>query len=88
MIEPSCVSPETFPSDNQDDLFAHDELVSSITGILACATSYLEAMHGTCLACHSEEADKRNRPELRECSTCHTSLTPRGAPGPVLARRQ
>ncbi|MCG6956577.1 MAG: polysulfide reductase NrfD [Gemmatimonadetes bacterium] len=55
---------------------------------LARATSYLEAMHGTCLACHEDEAEKRNRPELRECSTCHTSLTPLGAPGPVLARRQ
>ncbi len=55
---------------------------------LARATSYLEALHGTCLACHEEEAEKQHRPELRECSTCHTSLTPRGIPVSALARRQ
>jgi Ni/Fe-hydrogenase subunit HybB-like protein len=55
---------------------------------LARARSYLEAMHGTCLACHEEEAERQHRPELRECSTCHTSLTPRGTPAPALARRR
>jgi len=39
--------------------------------------SYLEAMHGTCVACHEEEARTLDRPELPDCSTCHSSLTPR-----------
>lgn len=46
---------------------------------LARAPSYLQAMHGTCLRCHEVEAVEQNRPELRECSTCHSSLEPRGA---------
>jgi Ni/Fe-hydrogenase subunit HybB-like protein len=45
---------------------------------LARAPSFLEAMHGRCLACHEREAARRHRPELRECSTCHASLKPRG----------
>jgi Ni/Fe-hydrogenase subunit HybB-like protein len=44
---------------------------------LSRAVSYLEAMHGTCVACHEEEAPILDRPELPDCSTCHRSLTPR-----------
>jgi Ni/Fe-hydrogenase subunit HybB-like protein len=44
---------------------------------LSRAVSYLEAMHGTCVACHSAEAERIARPELPDCSTCHVSLTPR-----------
>ncbi len=54
---------------------------------LARAPSYLEAMHGTCLKCHEEEAEKQDRPGLRQCSTCHTSLTPRAAQGPIVRRQ-
>ena len=53
---------------------------------LARALSYLRAMHGTCLECHEEEAAKQDRPELRDCSTCHPSLEPRGALEVRLAR--
>jgi Ni/Fe-hydrogenase subunit HybB-like protein len=44
---------------------------------LSRAVSYLEAMHGTCIACHQREAENVDRPELPDCSTCHASLTPR-----------
>jgi len=44
---------------------------------LSRAVSYLEAMHGNCVACHEEEARTLDRPELPDCSTCHSSLTPR-----------
>jgi Ni/Fe-hydrogenase subunit HybB-like protein len=55
---------------------------------LARAPGYLEAMHGTCLECHRKEAAERNQPLLQQCSTCHTSLTPRGSPEAQLARRR
>ncbi len=46
---------------------------------LSWAVSYLEAMHGTCVACHEEEAEKVDRPELPDCATCHRSLSLRPA---------
>ncbi len=55
---------------------------------LSRAPGYFEAMHGTCLKCHEDEAEKQDRPELRECSTCHKSLTPRSALQSTLAERQ
>jgi Ni/Fe-hydrogenase subunit HybB-like protein len=54
---------------------------------LARAPSYLAAMHGRCLKCHEDQAVKQHRPKLRECATCHPSLTPRGVPGARLASR-
>lgn len=48
------------------------------TADLARAPAYLEAMHGRCLECHKQEAAKQGRPELRDCSTCHPGLRPRG----------
>jgi hypothetical protein len=41
--------------------------------------SYVAAMHKNCVECHEKEAEKADRPELPECSTCHRSLTPRVA---------
>ncbi|MGD2123701.1 MAG: polysulfide reductase NrfD [Gemmatimonadota bacterium] len=52
---------------------------------LTWAVSYLEAMHGTCAGCHEEEAEKGDRPELRDCSTCHESLEARSYTSRVLA---
>ncbi len=52
---------------------------------LARARSYMEAMHDNCLECHKEEARLQDRPQLRDCSTCHGSLTPRIQPSPVVA---
>lgn len=37
------------------------------------APAYPEAMHGRCQACHVQEAQKQDRPELALCSTCHTA---------------
>jgi hypothetical protein len=59
--------------------------VDEATADLARAESYLGAMHGTCAECHEKEALKLDRPELRECSTCHRSLGPRTASTQVLA---
>jgi len=42
---------------------------------LAHAVSYMDAMHGTCLDCHREEAEKPGQEYLAECSTCHRSLS-------------
>jgi hypothetical protein len=44
---------------------------------LTWAVSYMEAMHKNCMGCHEKEAEKADRPELPDCSTCHRSLTPR-----------
>jgi hypothetical protein len=57
------------------------EGVDEGTADLARAVSYLEAMHGTCVGCHEEEAEKQDRPELRDCSNCHESL---GPPAPLV----
>jgi hypothetical protein len=35
------------------------------------APDYLEAMHGLCLDCHTQEAAAQSRPELSQCGTCH-----------------
>ena len=44
---------------------------------LAWAVGYMVAMHKNCMECHEKEAEKADRPELPDCSTCHRSLTPR-----------
>ena len=38
---------------------------------ISLAPSYLDAMHGSCLECHKQEAQKLDKPELALCSTCH-----------------
>jgi Zn finger protein HypA/HybF involved in hydrogenase expression len=40
------------------------------------APAYKEAMHGTCLACHGQEAVTQNKPELGRCPACHTLEAP------------
>jgi Ni/Fe-hydrogenase subunit HybB-like protein len=55
------------------------------TADLARAVSYLEAMHGTCVECHQEQARELDRPALRYCFTCHSSLEHRSEPIRVLA---
>jgi hypothetical protein len=35
------------------------------------ASGYEDAMHGTCLTCHEQEAEARGKPELEQCSACH-----------------
>lgn len=35
------------------------------------APSYQDAMHGSCLECHEEQAVSLDKPELAGCSTCH-----------------
>ena len=54
---------------------------------LATAVSYMEAMHENCMGCHEDEAEKQDRPELGDCSTCHSSLEPRPAPVRAMANR-
>jgi Ni/Fe-hydrogenase subunit HybB-like protein len=59
--------------------------IDAPTADLTWAVSYLEAMHGTCAGCHEEEAQENDRPELRDCSTCHQSLEPRNLNSRILA---
>jgi hypothetical protein len=47
---------------------------------LARAPSFLEAMHGTCVPCHQEEAAKGDRPHLGDCATCHDLASPPPTP--------
>ncbi len=35
------------------------------------APSYEDAMHGSCMECHEDEAERLNKPELPYCTTCH-----------------
>jgi Ni/Fe-hydrogenase subunit HybB-like protein len=58
--------------DNTDWAAEYDE-----SDDLAWAVSYVAAMHKNCVECHEKEAEKADRPELPECSTCHRSLAPR-----------
>ncbi len=38
------------------------------------ASSYVDAMHGICVTCHKEIAEKINRPLHGTCTTCHPRL--------------
>lgn len=62
---------------HEKDMMARSD--STLT--LTAASSFLEAMHGTCLACHRREEAKGVRAGLGECGTCHPSLRPRGWEG-------
>jgi Ni/Fe-hydrogenase subunit HybB-like protein len=42
----------------------------------ARATGYMQAMHGTCIACHRDEAHAVDRPGLADCATCHYQAPP------------
>jgi Ni/Fe-hydrogenase subunit HybB-like protein len=59
----SCHKEDMFLAGNQSD-----------TLNLRLATSYREAMHGTCIECHKKEAVKQGKPHLGDCQTCHESL--------------
>lgn len=45
---------------------------------LSRAHAFREAMHGTCIDCHTKQAAAVGKPRLAECQTCHESL--RAAP--------
>jgi Zn finger protein HypA/HybF involved in hydrogenase expression len=40
-------------------------------GLTGFAVSYLDAMHGLCVACHKEVAERQNKPNHARCDTCH-----------------
>jgi hypothetical protein len=35
------------------------------------APGYMDAMHGLCINCHKEEAQKQNKPHYDRCDICH-----------------
>jgi hypothetical protein len=35
------------------------------------APSYVDAMHGACVECHEDEAQKQSKPMLGQCAGCH-----------------
>lgn len=41
------------------------------------ASSYQQAMHGTCIECHQAKAEELENDELDKCFVCHQSLNPR-----------
>jgi len=43
---------------------------------LKWASSYKTAMHKNCIACHLEERERVERPDLAECSNCHEDRLP------------
>jgi Ni/Fe-hydrogenase subunit HybB-like protein len=50
---------------------------------LAHACAFREAMHRTCITCHTERRFEVLKPDLAECYTCHQSMTPRVCTSPV-----
>jgi hypothetical protein len=42
--------------------------------VLAWASGYERAMHGTCIRCHEREREAAGKPALADCGTCHPSL--------------
>ncbi len=73
---------------HREDTDWEQEVEEDPTVDLARAVSYMEAMHDNCMGCHEDEAVKQDRPELRDCSTCHGSLTPRDHPVRALAAQK
>ncbi len=51
----------------------HDTMVpeAGATSFNPFAPGYQAAMHGACIACHQQEAERQARPELGQCSACH-----------------
>ncbi len=47
------------------------------TADLIDAPSFRDAMHGTCITCHTQEKVRVAKPRLDECATCHRSLQAR-----------
>ncbi len=46
-------------------------------GMTGFAPGYLDAMHGLCITCHDNVAQKRDRPHHGRCDTCHrTEIEP------------
>jgi hypothetical protein len=35
------------------------------------AVGYVDAMHGNCVTCHKDEAQKRENPKFAQCASCH-----------------
>ena len=40
--------------------------------LLSTLRSYVEAMHGLCIPCHTEQKLKVQKPDLDQCKTCHS----------------
>jgi ribosomal protein L37AE/L43A len=70
---------------HQKDMWLLGKPDSSLN--LAEATSFLDAMHGTCLECHRREEARGVKEGLAECGTCHRTLRPRGWKPPAPAKQ-
>ncbi|MBD3258390.1 hypothetical protein GF377_08140 [candidate division GN15 bacterium] len=60
---------------HRDDMFLLG--LTAGTTALCRANAFREAMHGTCIECHQQQAVAVNKPKLADCRTCHESLRAR-----------
>jgi Ni/Fe-hydrogenase subunit HybB-like protein len=60
---------------HQEDMWLGGEPDSTMD--LLSAPPFQAAMHGTCVECHRRERENVSRPDLDECSTCHSTLRAR-----------
>jgi len=57
---------------HRDNMWLVGRPDSTVNLIDAC--SFRDAMHGTCITCHTREKERVGKPQLDECSNCHHSL--------------
>ena len=60
---------------HETDMFPEDSDIESVD--LLSARPFREAMHETCVNCHTKEKDRESRENLDRCDSCHESLRPR-----------
>ena len=57
---------------HKDDMFLMGRKEDNVN--LTYASSFCDAMHGTCLECHKKEVKNSENKNLDKCSTCHKTL--------------
>jgi len=70
---------------HKDDMFLMG--VKDSTVDLKYATSFCDAMHGTCLECHKKEVQTSENKNLDRCSTCHSTLEKKTIDSKIIAER-
>jgi Ni/Fe-hydrogenase subunit HybB-like protein len=68
-----CHVGEHMPNTAKPCLECHETMLPQVgeTAFNYVAPGYTDAMHGTCIPCHEQEAEAQSKPELARCPACH-----------------
>jgi hypothetical protein len=48
---------------------------ANLSATFLYADGFMDAMHKTCITCHTDQNKTVNKPNLNDCSICHKSLS-------------